>query len=629
MKALRHLSLLLIALAFAAVTCYVISLQMCKVSVSAEEWAPDSGVDGSSSQVVNQSVAVTPPRRTPNYLEGYNPSFETGDGWYVAKDDACMFFRPYEAYHGQRSAQIVGSSSGHLCKWWSHTQELDQFSLAPGHRYYFSGRIRTDCFESGSEAYISLAFFGADGYYETFDSTTVSTNTVSSVEGTEWVEVYRVVEIPSEADRARVRCRLKGIGQAWFDYLFLGLDIALSSTKTAYPEQVSPGDVITYTIAYSNTGTEPAQDVIIREYLWLDPDVQYVAATPEPGNSPYNDEWEVGTLTTTTGSIVVVAEVSSDTRKSALINLARMKSNNPVLEFPPVRLRSEVSTTFSITQPEPTCAVGILPPPREELAFSPGAVLLGHRIHNCGGITTSITVTVSPPPTWTVTPTVTLIESLPPSQTEPVGVWVSVPPGVPAGNDGQVIWTVSASCGGTGASITDTVQIVGGVDFLPLVASLYGEYDLCPDPIGYPCDSEGTDHYEPNNVYCSTQTSLASGVSLQAPMCPVCSGDPSDCNDYYYMDISTNGTLEIRLEDLPKDYDLYLYHASCCDQQNYDCTDAVAWSDNGGLLDEHIIYPVPSDKLGRYYIRIFSCYSESSWDPYTLCADFSPATRSE
>jgi hypothetical protein len=129
-----------------------------------------------------------------------------------------------------------------------------------------------------------------------------------------------------------------------------------------------------------------------------------------------------------------------------------------------------------------------------------------------------------------------------------------------------------------------------------------------PDPIGDPC--AGQDPYEPNNACFSTETSLISGVSLQAPLC-----SPADKDDYYYVDVMVAGTLEIWLKELPSDYDLYLYYVS-------NCEDYVAKSDNYRLRDEHITYPVSADKLGRYYIRVYPYASNWSPDPYTLLASY-------
>jgi uncharacterized repeat protein (TIGR01451 family) len=421
-----------------------------------------------------------------------------------------------------------------------------------------------------------------------------------------------------------------GKGQAWFDYLFLGLDIALGLSKTAYPDPVAPGGFLTYTITYSNTGMEPAQNVEIRDFR--DSDTHFVAATPMP-LPPSDDEWRLGILATTTGSIVDIVTVDPDTQKNYLFNLARMTSVNQVSNFQPVELTLLVSATIGVVGPD-GCAVCIQPPPNEESTLSPGTIPLSHQVHNCGAVTTSITVRVSPPSIWAVTPSTTTVEEVPPDQIRPVVVEITIPPGVPPDTEGDVVWTATTLCGSSSASITDVVHVLGSINFLPAVVKEYYEqppHDVCSDPIADPCDSGGTDPYEPNNVYCSTQTPLVN-ICRQAPICP---GDPNDSvnhpgdrDDYYYMDIGMARTVEISLTHLPQDYDLYLYHASCCNMEYFDCTGEVAKSDNYGYADEHISYLVPTGKLGRYYIRVYSYRGGFDWKPYTLCANFSPAIAS-
>lgn len=649
MKTLGRPTLWLIALAFLLAVGFLIPLWLYlhTAKVSAEEWKPGSGADTPFVQSTNQSVTACSPRQTPNCLEDFCPSFET-DGydmyWCTRDMTGCSYLRddsPY-AYDGQHSLRVRGDDSGLSCYWRTHNQDLPNFLLAAEHYYYFSGRIRTEFLEHGAEAYILLRFWGPGDLGERVPSNKVTINTaeIPGDEEDKWVSVCGVAEVPSWADRARIECRLDGEGYAWCDDLFLGLDVASELTKVVYPTQVAPGDLVTYTITYSSAGMEPA-DVEICEYLRPNAgtDVEFVAATPQPDNHPGDDMWEmwkIGTLTQTTGSIVAVFRVSSDTRRSCLANLATMESTSYMPHVGLVELERSVSTTVHITNP-PDCAIDLWPSLDEPVVPSPGEATLSHKVHNCGGITTHVTVTVSPPPAWTATPSETLVSSLPPSQTRQVQVKLTVPAGVPSGTRWTVLWSATASCGDS-ASITDVIWVESRpkTNFLPTVMRQYTPpppCDLCTDSVGNPCNSDGEDPYEPNNVYCSTRTRLVPGVTVRAPICPGysddsdCSGDQDDYS-YIYIGERTTGTLEIRLENLPKDYDLYLYHESTCHSTNYDCTDAVAKSDNYGLADEHITYTVLPDKSGCYYVRVYSCYGEYSWDPYTLSASFLPATVS-
>lgn len=482
-------------------------------------------------------------------------------------------------------------------------------TLSAGHNYYFSGRIRTDGFESGTEAYIRLAFWGPGDYYKQYNSIKVTENTVGGDD--EWMEVSGVVEVPSQADSARVELWLKNKGQVWFDYLFLGLDVVLELTKTPHTDTVAAGDFLTYTITYSNTGLEPAQNVRIREFR--DPNTDYVIAIPSP-EPPSYDEWDIGILTTTMSSILDVVQVNPDPKTAFLINWVRMESTNQINGFEPVELTLWTSSTVGVASP-PTCAVCIPFPSQTISATSPGKINLSRQVHNCGSITTSITMTISAPSLWTVVPSETLIPNLPPSHTKQVAVELTIPSGVPSGTE-IVTWTATAACDDN-ANITDVIRIRLNVDntvFLPIIAKRY--YAPCPDPIGDPCGSQ--DPYEPNNAYCSTKTSLMSGVSIQAPLCSI-----TDTNDYYYIDVMAAGNLEIWLTDLPTgtDYDLYLYYEAAP-------TEHVTRSVNYGPDDEYIGYDVSADKLGRYYIRAYA-YSGWSSDPYTLLTSYPLPAESE
>jgi len=648
MRTLRRPALLVITMAFLLAIGLLIPLRLYlrATKVSAGAWRPDAGIDTADIHSVSQSVTACSRRQTPNCLENFAPSFETDEYnkyWCTWEMTGCSYLRddhPY-AYDGQYSLRVQGSDNGLPCYWRTHNQELPDFFLSAEHYYYFSGRIRTEFLEHDAEAYIMLRFWGSDDRSQRVPSNKVTINTaeIPGDEEDKWVSVCGVAEVPSWADRTRIECRLDGEGYAWCDDLFLGLDVAPGLTKSAFPTQVAPGDLLTYTITYSNAGMEPA-DVRICEYLRPNAggaDVGFVAATPQPDNHPGDDTfemWTIGTLAQTTESIVAIFRVSSDTHKSCLVNLATMENTSYMPYSGLVKLERSASTTVAITN-ERACEIDIWSSPDERVVTSPGEEILSHKVHNCGGITTDITVTVSATPTWIVTPLETLVHSLPPSKTTGVPVTLTVPEGVPSGTRGALVWSATASCGDS-ASVTDTIRIESRpkASFLPTVMKQYTPpppCDLCADPVGYPCNSDGQDPYEPNDVYCSTRTRLVPGVRVQAPMCPGYSDDPGDWKDYYYIYIDnlTGGTLDIWLEDLPDDYGLGLYHESGCSLANYDCTDPVSWSNNPDRADEHVTYTVPPDGKGCYYVRVYrdpDYPSECSWDPYTLSFDLLSAT---
>ena len=69
---------------------------------------------------------------------------------------------------------------------------------------------------------------------------------------------------------------------------------ALAVSKTDDTDPVPPGGNVTYTIAYSNPGTDGTSGVVVTEAY--DPSVVFVSATP-PADAGTSNRWTIGTLT--------------------------------------------------------------------------------------------------------------------------------------------------------------------------------------------------------------------------------------------------------------------------------------------------------------------------------------------
>ena len=77
--------------------------------------------------------------------------------------------------------------------------------------------------------------------------------------------------------------------------------------------------------------------------------------------------------------------------------------------------------------------------------------------------------------------------------------------------------------------------------------------------------------------------------------------------DFYKLNVSTTGNINITLSDLPSDYDLNLYNSN---------GDNVAWGQNYGTASESINFNVT--QTGNYYIRVNSYSGSSTTQKYSL-----------
>ncbi len=131
--------------------------------------------------------------------------------------------------------------------------------------------------------------------------------------------------------------------------------------KTANYQYVSPGQLLTYTITYTNVGPGPAMDVVIREYYpsW----VTFVSAVPMPniGNNVWNLGMVDGIYGMNTGQIVITVRVST-MAAGQLTNWASLNYRNISGAQMPEEWASATTTVLggvtlmSITKTGPTMA---------------------------------------------------------------------------------------------------------------------------------------------------------------------------------------------------------------------------------------------------------------------------------
>jgi uncharacterized repeat protein (TIGR01451 family) len=114
-------------------------------------------------------------------------------------------------------------------------------------------------------------------------------------------DLSAVIEEPP----AEVLCATPPMGKAW-----VGPDVNLRIRKTVQPARAVPGDVITYTLVYSNAGADLATGVVISDPLpaeILAPAYQSTGAviTPTAGSGAF--AWQVADLASGQGGRIVIS----------------------------------------------------------------------------------------------------------------------------------------------------------------------------------------------------------------------------------------------------------------------------------------------------------------------------------
>jgi uncharacterized repeat protein (TIGR01451 family) len=114
-------------------------------------------------------------------------------------------------------------------------------------------------------------------------------------------EISAVVNEPPAA----LLCATPPMGKTW-----VGPDVKLSIRKTVQPAAAVPGDVITYTLVYSNAGADLATGVAISDPLpvqILAPTYQSTGAVITPVVGSGNYAWQVADLAGGQGGQIVIS----------------------------------------------------------------------------------------------------------------------------------------------------------------------------------------------------------------------------------------------------------------------------------------------------------------------------------
>lgn len=285
------------------------------------------------------------------YNQVQNPGFEEGvgplNGW--VETGKCVFLPDVLTHSGLSSARIVATDGVKKdCKLMTTIEEI---SVTPGRYYDYSAWIWAEP-QVGDASLVVTFWEFRNSTWKIVDPPGL-TNPVSDTQGT-WLHVTGSVQAPEGAQYARVEATLNepNLGSVWFDDIYFGLSTCLDIGKIDEPHAVPPGEVLTYTITYSNTGRDGATGVQIVEAF--DKDVEFLSAQPPPDIG--NSLWTLGDLGpgfsgTITATVLVEKEAED---RNFLFNTVSILSN-------------EIPEPISMTLPTrvitpDTCAIYVDPP---------------------------------------------------------------------------------------------------------------------------------------------------------------------------------------------------------------------------------------------------------------------------
>jgi len=268
---------------------------------ASEEWNPPCLLD--------YQTGVSTCEQTENLVS--NPGFEQGIGchnqWCCGDCGGICTCEEYYPGHSSNIAAWIfaGYTRTESCALF--TPSTDMIPVESGRSYDYSAWIKADLLQGS--AYLRITLWSPDWEWKGEARTT-------SVTGTrDWVKVAGSVQVPTDAEYARVECTVSdlGKGSVWFDDIFLGLATCLEISKSGDPDPVEPGQMLTYTIVYGNTGREKATGVEILENY--DKYVDFESAQPPPFTGT-TTKWTTPTLPAgVSDTITVVVKVENDTEE--------------------------------------------------------------------------------------------------------------------------------------------------------------------------------------------------------------------------------------------------------------------------------------------------------------------------
>lgn len=287
----------------------------------------------------------------PGFEEDVEPPYGQPDHWDPAGE--CIFAYDDPGPSSDVAAEISASSvRAEDCR--LHNTPINYIPVKPGRFYDFSAQVQADLVQG--DAYLRIVFYRwRDGRWENVG--VGRTDSVTDTHGA-WVKVTGSAQAPAEAEYAMADALLpkSSLGSVWFDDVFLGLATCLDIGKRDDPDPTAPGEMLTYTIFYTNTGREKATNVDVIETYDEYVDFQWADPAPYTGTTVL---WKIPELLPgDSGAITVAVQVAEDTGEHALLlNCVQILSSETV---------KRVYTCISTTVGPNGCAISLYLPDPEK-----------------------------------------------------------------------------------------------------------------------------------------------------------------------------------------------------------------------------------------------------------------------
>jgi uncharacterized repeat protein (TIGR01451 family) len=332
-------------------------------------------------RLLDYQTGVSVCEQTPNLVRNLNPGFEQGGGdpwkpnhWYECED--CLF-----AYHDPGPDSLVSAEIGadsprsEDCR--LVTTPIQETPVEEGRFYDYYGRVQADLTQG--DAYLRITFWSCSNVLSDCYAGEGHTTHVTHTQGA-WATVTGSVQAPAGARYARVEAVLPAlsVGTVHFDDVYLGLATCLEITKSDNSGSAAPGQMLTYTIVYTNVGREKATDVQIIE-TYDDRYVYFKGAQPPPDKG--TTIWEVSELTPTASSMITVwVEVRNDKDpRDLIVNCVEIDSDELDSDEPDSDKKVHVCISTG-----DGCAITIYPPGVEQTGQPGEQVSYALTLHNLG-----------------------------------------------------------------------------------------------------------------------------------------------------------------------------------------------------------------------------------------------------